>query len=63
MRECDRLLTKGCSAKVTIQLRPSAGIRSSAIPIEPFSVNKNMGRVLFRRGGETVAAGIVSECM
>ncbi|GAA5880026.1 hypothetical protein JCM16303_004442 [Sporobolomyces ruberrimus] len=58
-----RLLAKNSSAKVLIQLRPSAGIRSSAIPIEPFSVNKSMGRVLFRRGGETVAAGIVLECL
>ncbi|GAA6061469.1 hypothetical protein JCM10212_005672, partial [Sporobolomyces blumeae] len=58
-----RMLTKGSSARVTIQLRPSAGIRSSAIPIEPFAVNKNMGRVLFRRAGETVAAGIVLECL
>ena len=27
------------------------------IPIEPFSVNKDMGRILIRRGGETIAAG------
>ncbi|GAA5901072.1 uncharacterized protein JCM6883_004743 [Sporobolomyces salmoneus] len=58
-----RLLSKNSSAKVLIQLRPSPGIRSSLIPIEPFSVNKSMGRVLFRRGGETVAAGIVLECL
>jgi elongation factor 1 alpha-like protein len=29
------------------------------IPIEPFSANKDMGRVLLRRAGETIAAGIV----
>ncbi|GAA5983246.1 hypothetical protein JCM10908_000210 [Rhodotorula pacifica] len=59
-----RMLTKGCSARVKVQLRNAAsGGRSGAIPIEPFSVNKNMGRVLFRRNGETVAAGIVLETL
>ncbi|GAA5943787.1 uncharacterized protein JCM15063_006493 [Sporobolomyces koalae] len=58
-----RLLTKNSSARVLVQLRPAPGIRSSKIPIEPFSINKSMGRVLFRRGGETVAAGIVLECI
>jgi elongation factor 1 alpha-like protein len=58
-------LGKNSSAKVLIQLRPSGGgIQSKTlIPIEPFSVNKSMGRVLFRRGGETIAAGIVLECL
>ncbi|KAG8847044.1 Hsp70 suppressor, GTPase facilitates ribosomal subunit dissociation [Tulasnella sp. 330] len=32
-----------------------------SIPIEPFAINKDMGRILLRRGGETIAAGIVSE--
>lgn len=27
------------------------------IPMEPFAVNKDMGRILVRRGGETIAAG------
>lgn len=27
------------------------------IPIEPFAVNKDMGRILLRRGGETIGAG------
>ncbi|GAA5916124.1 hypothetical protein JCM6882_003944 [Rhodosporidiobolus microsporus] len=57
-----RMLTKNCSARVRIQLRPAAGGRSS-IPIEPFSVNKSMGRVVLRRNGETVAAGVVLETM
>ena len=58
------MLTKGCSARIKVQLRNAAsGGRSGAIPIEPFSVNKNMGRVLFRRNGETVAAGIVLETL
>lgn len=29
------------------------------IPLELASVNKELGRVLLRRGGETVAAGVV----
>ncbi|KAI6004124.1 EF Tu GTP binding domain-containing protein [Pisolithus albus] len=49
------------SAEVEISLRagtlsaPSAVVRP--IPLEPFSVNKDMGRILVRRGGETIAAG------
>lgn len=27
------------------------------IPLETFSANKDMGRILLRRGGETIAAG------
>ncbi|GAA5828764.1 hypothetical protein JCM11251_005863 [Rhodosporidiobolus azoricus] len=57
-----RMLTKNSSARVRIQLRPAAGGRSS-IPIEPFSVNKSMGRIVLRRNGETVAAGVVLETM
>ncbi|GJN90750.1 hypothetical protein Rhopal_003764-T1 [Rhodotorula paludigena] len=59
-----RMLTKNTSARVRIQLRSaSTGGRSGAIPIEPFAVNKSMGRVLFRRNGETVAAGVVLETL
>ncbi|KAK2466434.1 hypothetical protein APHAL10511_002076 [Amanita phalloides] len=58
-----RVLGKGVSAEVEISLRITSisGAASSVrtIPIEPFSVNKEMGRVLLRRGGETIAAGIV----
>ncbi|KAF8897219.1 EF Tu GTP binding domain-containing protein [Infundibulicybe gibba] len=56
-----RVLAKGVSAEVQISLRsstlsgPSAVTR--AIPLEPFAVNKDMGRVLIRRGGETISAG------
>jgi hypothetical protein len=32
-------------------------MRSSSIPLEPASRNKEMGRVLLRRGGETIGAG------
>lgn len=58
-----RVLPRGTSAEVEITLRagtlstPSAVARP--IPLEPFSVNKDMGRILVRRGGETIAAGIV----
>ncbi|KAI6105432.1 P-loop containing nucleoside triphosphate hydrolase protein [Pisolithus sp. B1] len=58
-----RVLSRGTSAEVEITLRagtlsaPSATARP--IPLEPFSVNKDMGRILVRRGGETIAAGIV----
>lgn len=57
-----RMLTKNSSARIQVQLRPpvgGGGTRKAVLPLEPFSVNKGMGRVLFRRGGETVGAGIV----
>ncbi|QRV91461.1 Elongation factor Tu GTP binding domain [Ceratobasidium sp. AG-Ba] len=58
-----RVLPKSSSAKVTITLRAQSGAnaRAVSIPLEPFSVNKEMGRILLRRGGETIAAGIVTE--
>ncbi|KAF8631149.1 hypothetical protein AX15_002495 [Amanita polypyramis BW_CC] len=63
IRPNPRFLTKGVSAEVEISLRTASrsGALSSvpAIPLEPFSVNKEMGRILLRRGGETIAAGIV----
>ncbi|KIP09197.1 hypothetical protein PHLGIDRAFT_68070 [Phlebiopsis gigantea 11061_1 CR5-6] len=56
-----RVLTKSVSAEVQITLRSPAysGPATSVqpIPLEPFSVNKEMGRILIRRGGETIAAG------
>ncbi|KAJ3484999.1 hypothetical protein NLI96_g5250 [Meripilus lineatus] len=59
-----RVLAKSASAEVQLTLR-STGVsgptaRAQPIPLEPFSVNKEMGRVLIRRGGETIAAGIVT---
>ncbi|GAA5941246.1 hypothetical protein JCM3775_006661 [Rhodotorula graminis] len=63
-RSNPRMLTKNTSARIRVQLRQAASAgRTSGIPLEPFSVNKSMGRVLFRRGGETVAAGIVLEVL
>ncbi|KAH9927121.1 EF Tu GTP binding domain-containing protein, partial [Epithele typhae] len=57
-----RFLTKGMSAEVEITIREAGYLGSSAravsIPIEPFSVNKDMGRILIRRGGETIGAGV-----
>jgi elongation factor 1 alpha-like protein len=55
------VLTKGTSAEVQIAIRQAvfagSGARTAAIPLEPFSTNKEMGRILIRRGGETIAAG------
>lgn len=55
------VLTKGTSAEVQISLRPGGFSGPSSkplpIPLEPFAVNKEMGRILIRRGGETIAAG------
>jgi len=57
----ERVLTKGTSAEVQIVLRTStlSGTSSVArtIPLETFAVNKDMGRILIRRGGETIGAG------
>ena len=36
------------------------GGQNSAIPLEPFRINKDMGRILLRRNGETVAAGMIT---
>ncbi|KAF8138143.1 P-loop containing nucleoside triphosphate hydrolase protein [Boletus edulis] len=53
-----RVLTKGTSAEIEITLRGDGpGGVAKPIPIEPFAVNKDMGRFLLRRGGETIAAG------
>lgn len=45
------------TATVEISLRALSGSRVPTIPLETASVNKEMGRVLIRRGGETIAAG------
>ncbi|KAL6298107.1 EF Tu GTP binding domain-containing protein, partial [Sparassis latifolia] len=56
-----RVLTKNTSAEVQITLRtaslsgPSA--KTQPVPLEPFAVNKEMGRILIRRSGETIGAG------
>jgi len=56
-----RVITKGTSAELQITLRSTSVSGAPGvvrgIPMEPFSVNKDMGRILIRRGGETIAAG------
>ncbi|KAG6866504.1 hypothetical protein C0991_003048 [Blastosporella zonata] len=57
-----RVLAKGTSAEVKIALRTttlSGPATVRPIPLETFAVNKGMGRILIRRGGETIGAGIV----
>ena len=52
------MLTKGVSAEVQITLRSAGGTgKAYSVPLETFAANKEMGRVLIRRGGETIAAG------
>ncbi|ORZ18625.1 P-loop containing nucleoside triphosphate hydrolase protein [Absidia repens] len=50
-----RHLSKGATAKVKIQLS------HRSIPLETFKDNKQLGRIMLRKGGETVAAGVVDE--
>jgi len=61
MLPLSRVLTKGTSAEVQIAIRQALfggpGARSTVIPLEPFSTNKEMGRILIRRNGETICAG------
>ncbi|KAG1756068.1 P-loop containing nucleoside triphosphate hydrolase protein [Suillus lakei] len=60
MKKNPRVLTKGTSAEVEISLRAGTlsgpVLSARPIPLEPFSVNKDMGRILVRRGGETISA-------
>ncbi|KAJ7233141.1 EF Tu GTP binding domain-containing protein [Mycena haematopus] len=53
-----RVLAKASSAEVQITIR-STSSSGRFIPVEPYAVNKAMGRILIRREGETIAAGIV----
>lgn len=53
------VLTKNSSAEVQISLRAAVGTVAKPIPLEPFSANKDMGRILIRREGESIGAGIV----
>ncbi|GAA5812847.1 hypothetical protein MFLAVUS_006306 [Mucor flavus] len=52
-----RCLTKGMTAKIQIKLsqRP--------IPLETFKDNKQLGRIMLRKDGETVAAGVVNDIL
>jgi len=57
-----RVLGRGVTAQVriTVQAGGAAG-QSRGIPVEDFKTNKEMARILLRREGETVAAGIIAE--
>ncbi|BFZ56609.1 hypothetical protein PYCC9005_003656 [Savitreella phatthalungensis] len=50
-----RHLLRNSQAVIQLQLK------TGTIPIEPFSHNKDMGRVILRREGSTVAAGVVTQ--
>ena len=58
-----RVLTKGMSGRIRITIRTSTisettgSLSLSKLPVETFKANKDMGRVLLRRDGETIAAG------
>lgn len=55
-----RVLQKGVTASVELTLRATQGSnsgRAPSMPLETAVDNKEMGRVLIRRAGETIAAG------
>ncbi|KAJ7638536.1 P-loop containing nucleoside triphosphate hydrolase protein [Roridomyces roridus] len=56
-----RVLAKASSAEVQITLRSTGSSTARPIAVEPYAVNKAMGRILIRREGETIAAGIVMD--
>ncbi|KAF8332582.1 uncharacterized protein EI90DRAFT_3122344 [Cantharellus anzutake] len=56
-----RVITKNASAKVQISLKATSVLKQPVVPLELFVTNKELGRVLLRRAGETIAAGIVIE--
>jgi len=52
------VLQKGVTATVEITLRSTQNAgRAPTMPLETAKDNKEMGRVLIRRAGETIAAG------
>nr|XP_019042466.1 elongation factor 1 alpha-like protein [Kwoniella bestiolae CBS 10118]OCF21396.1 elongation factor 1 alpha-like protein [Kwoniella bestiolae CBS 10118] len=62
LKKNPRVLQKGMTATVEIALRSSSN-NNARIPIETSQENKEMGRVLIRRNGETIAAGVVTELL
>ena len=63
IRKKPRVLSSGSTVQAVISLQRGGGHgQSSGAPIEEFKNNKEMARILLRRDGETVAAGIVLEC-
>ncbi|WVQ78520.1 hypothetical protein IAT38_000606 [Cryptococcus sp. DSM 104549] len=64
VKERPRVLQKGMTAMVELSLRPNASsAKVPSIPLETAADNKEMGRVLIRRNGETIAAGMVMEIL
>ncbi|UOH81277.1 hypothetical protein LQV05_003945 [Cryptococcus neoformans] len=63
VKERPRVLQKGTTAMVELSLRPNSSGKVSSIPLETAADNKEMGRVLVRRNGETIAAGMVMELL
>ncbi|KAG0200265.1 HBS1-like protein [Mortierella sp. GBA30] len=57
IRKSPRHLGKNTTAMVEIRLN------GRAIPLETFKDSKELGRVMLRKGGETVAAGIVTNIL
>ncbi|KAF8528930.1 P-loop containing nucleoside triphosphate hydrolase protein [Hysterangium stoloniferum] len=64
IKQHPRVLGKHVSAKIEVTLRSSSmnepASQAMVIPLETFEVNKDMGRILLRRGGETIAAGQIT---
>ncbi|KAF9573418.1 HBS1-like protein, partial [Lunasporangiospora selenospora] len=56
-KKSPRHLGKGMTAMVEIK------VNGRAIPLETFKDSKELGRVMLRKGGETVAAGIVTKIL
>ncbi|WWC69235.1 uncharacterized protein I206_103172 [Kwoniella pini CBS 10737] len=54
-----RVLKKGMLATIELTLRNL----NQKIPLETINENKEMGRILLRRNGETIAAGVVTELL
>ncbi|KAI8975255.1 P-loop containing nucleoside triphosphate hydrolase protein [Mycotypha africana] len=52
-----RCITRNMTATVEVQMS------QRAIPLETFKDNKQLGRIVLRRGGDTVAAGVVTEIL
>ncbi|KAM3581643.1 hypothetical protein VKS41_005807 [Umbelopsis sp. WA50703] len=57
IKKSPRHLSKGSTATVRIKLA------NRPIPLETFKDNKDLGRVMLRKGGETVAAGVVTQIL
>ncbi|KAF9189708.1 HBS1-like protein [Haplosporangium sp. Z 767] len=57
IKKSPRHLSKNTTAMVEIR------VNGRAIPLETFKDSKELGRVMLRKGGETVAAGIVTKIL